>query len=84
MNADDALALLTIAENAEHELDGPDPLPALERLDARYDDLVAALRRFLEEGDTDRGPADGGGDVPLLAGAGTSRRRESMTTRGSA
>ncbi len=55
MNDDDALALLTMAEEAEHELDGPDPLPALERLDARYDDLVAALRSFLEQGDTDRG-----------------------------
>ncbi len=49
----DADAMLELAERAGPQLRGLDPKPLFAELEARYDDLLAALQRFIDEERTD-------------------------------
>ncbi len=53
MDTTRAEALLTLAEEAGVASRGPDPKSALDRLEREYDDLLAALQWFIDQGRTD-------------------------------
>jgi tetratricopeptide (TPR) repeat protein len=53
MDAPTVEALLTLAEEASANSTGPDAKAALDRLDGRYDDLLAALQWFIDRARTD-------------------------------
>jgi tetratricopeptide (TPR) repeat protein len=53
MDAQVAESRLAIAEEASQRLRGPDAKAALQLLDERHDDLLAALRWFIDSGRTD-------------------------------